>query len=215
MSAVSITGTHRSSCWSITINNPTEQELQAQLPAGWRIEGQLEQGEQGTTHYQAMLRTPQVRFSAVKQVFPRAHIEVAKNPKALAAYVHKEETRLREVESRQSDIPTLWDFQTTIANMWDYELFEKFCERVRLITKGDEGEAALLYIDSLVNDQIRQGVKGVEFIAINPLWRSSWKRFWRSILFRNKKYNASQAQLPQAIDEAPAPDVPESPQGCA
>ena len=85
----------RASVWSVTINNPTqtdEYNISEARQKGWKVEGQLERGEQGTEHYQLILRTPQVRFSAVKQVFPRAHIEVARNVGALTAYVHKEDT---------------------------------------------------------------------------------------------------------------------------
>lgn len=90
--------TDRGTCWSLTINNPTQDDEDAIHIArqkGWKVEGQKERGEQGTEHYQLMLRTPQVRFSAVKKQFPRAHIELARNPSALATYVSKEETRLQ------------------------------------------------------------------------------------------------------------------------
>ena len=68
----------RGTCWAITINNPTEEDMTTTLPAKWTIIGQMEKGKDGTPHYQAMLTTPQVRFSAIKKVYPRAHIELAK-----------------------------------------------------------------------------------------------------------------------------------------
>lgn len=87
----------RGSCWSITVNNPTLADMEPELPPCWKLTGQLESGEEGTTHYQGMLSTPQVRFSAVKKVFQRAHIELARNKAALAKYVHKDDTRIAEV----------------------------------------------------------------------------------------------------------------------
>lgn len=183
--------TLRSNCWSITINNPNDKDLNPQLPAGWSQEGQIERGEEGIEHYQGMLRTPQVRFSAVKKVFPRAHIEIARNPLSLKKYVHKEETRVAECENRYSDIPTLFDYQGEIVKKWDHQYFDnKVRERRNEWAEGDMkkpfdyDEVFMEYLDELVGEDICAGKKGVEFIAINPLWRSSWKKFGRQILVR-------------------------------
>lgn len=100
----------RGTCWSITINNPTADDMSPTLPAGWKLVGQMEKGEEGTLHYQGMLTTNQVRFSAVKKVFSRAHIELAKNRKGLEKYVHKPETRVSEVSDIVSNIPTLFEY---------------------------------------------------------------------------------------------------------
>lgn len=182
--------TDRATCWSLTINNPTPEQYQITLPVGWHLEGQLERGEQGTEHFQGMLRTPQVRFSAVKRIFPRAHIEAAKNPVALKKYVHKEETRVASVES----IPTLFEYQTIIADKWDQDEYNRrwqtAIEQTQLPMPDD---VAMQYIDDLVAADIESGRRGAEFIAINPMWRSSWKLFWRSIIIRH----ASQKQAKQ------------------
>lgn len=174
--------TDRASCWSVTINNPTVEEYQFVLPPRWKLQGQLEKGEEGTMHYQGMLITPQIRFSAVKKVFPRAHIEVARNKQALQKYVNKEETRVASVES----IPTLFEYQIIIAKRWDWDDYDKL--RQAYITKTnlqDYDEIAMRYIDGLVAEDIESGRRGAEFIAVNPMWRSSWKKFWRSIIKRN------------------------------
>lgn len=176
----------RATCWSITINNPTQEELNVSLPAGWKIEGQIEEGEQGTTHYQAMLTTPQVRFSAVKKVFKRAHIEVARNKLALETYVHKKDTRLSTVESRQSTIPTLFDYQHTIASKWNDDEFARL-RRDETNDKKTQGDLALEYVDILVERDIRAGVCGIEYIAINPMWRSAWKRFHGAMVERERQ----------------------------
>jgi len=99
----------RATCWSITINNPVkndEEFIAAARQKGWKVDGQLEKGENGTPHYQLIVRTPQVRFSAVKKAFPRAHIEVARNPTALASYVKKSETREGELPKTESKYPS-------------------------------------------------------------------------------------------------------------
>lgn len=194
----------RASTWSITINNPVEADYKLDLPAGWVLEGQLEKGDQGTVHYQGMLKTPQVRFSAVKRIFGRAHIEIARNVAGLRKYVHKEESRVAVVETNRSEIPTLWDYQKTIANRWDQKEFARRLKFNDWIENGkgpapDSGEVALAYVDDLVRVDIENGVRGVEFIAINPMWRSSWKKFYRSIIKRDGvqtqgTQDASQAQ---------------------
>lgn len=111
-SAVSITqkqpaGTHRN--WSITLNNPTAEELKVWETATthhWvkEVIGQIERGEAGTEHIQGMLKTVAVRFAQVKKLFPRAHIEVARNTAALQQYVQKDDTRVRTLDPQVSSI---------------------------------------------------------------------------------------------------------------
>lgn len=176
----------RASCWSITINNPTEGEVKCDQP-GWTLTGQYEEGAEGTRHFQGMLKTPQIRFAAVKRVFPRAHIEAARNKQALEAYVHKSETRVAEYSG--SSVPNMFQFQDTIASDWNQEEFSRrISNEVYARTyKHDINEMALVYVDELVATRIEQGGRGLEFIAINPMWRSSWKKFWRNIITRNAR----------------------------
>lgn len=56
------------------------------------VKYQDEIGDEGTLHIQGAVQTTQVRFSAIKKWLPRAHIEVARNKKALLNYVEKEDT---------------------------------------------------------------------------------------------------------------------------
>lgn len=172
----------RATCWSITINNPTDEDMVAvkspPVP-GWKMSGQMEQGKEGTMHYQGMLQTPQVRFSAVKKIYPRAHIEVARNKKALETYVRKEDTRIETVDS--SHIPSIFDYQTIIANKWKQDEYD---EMARQLPRKDRDDVAMLYLDSLVSQDIERGQRGAEWIASNPMWRNSWKKFWRAIIKR-------------------------------
>ena len=61
----------RATCWSITINNPLpaddENIARAKQRSGWKVEGQLEKGENGTPHYQLMVKTPQIRFDPLRK----------------------------------------------------------------------------------------------------------------------------------------------------
>lgn len=105
--------TQRHSNWSITINNPTpadEEDIARARQKGWKVDGQLEKGENGTPHYQLMVSSGQVRFSAVKKAFPRAHIEPARNVSALHQYVHKEDTKLADLASSSDKYPSLSKF---------------------------------------------------------------------------------------------------------
>jgi len=179
----------RGTCWSITINNPIDSDFDVKhLPAKWRLSGQMELGKEGTPHYQGMLTTPQVWFSAVKKVLPRAHIELAKNKLALQKYVSKEDTRLAEVPDIVSSIPTLFDYQHTIAQQWNDDEFNEFKSNIpdEQFAKLGEGEIALQYVDTLVALDIEKGLIGVEYIAINPMWRSAWKRFHKSMIKRER-----------------------------
>lgn len=180
--------TERGTCWSITINNPTDEDIHPTLPAKWSMKGQMEQGKEGTIHYQGMLLTPQVRFTAVKKVLPRAHIELAKNKSALQKYVSKEDTRISKVDDVVSSIPTLFDYQHTIAQQWDDDEFNEFKSNIpdEQFAKLGEGEIALQYVDTLVALDIERGLIGVEYIAINPMWRSAWKRFYKSMIKRER-----------------------------
>ena len=208
METTTMRTTDRATCWMICINNPTSTDLPTPgtMPARWVLEGQMEKGENGTLHYQGMLRTPQVRFKAVKDMFPRARIEVARDKHRLKTYVHKNDTRVAEVPTISSNIPTLFDYQITVAQRWDDEEFnrrhtEAMEKRDSKITAGD---VALEYVDYLVSEDIKAGIRGIEFIAINPMWRSSWKKFYSSIIFRSRSTNnATQSpNSPEEIDEA-------------
>lgn len=182
--------TERASCWSITINNPTEEDVKCEMP-GWKLSGQYEQGEEGTRHFQGMLETPQVRFSAVKRAYPRAHIEVARNKKALQAYTQKEDTRLDAFAS--AGVPTIFEYQRRVCELWSWT---KFSECRAMFPNKPEDEIALIYLDGICADMILAGAAGLEFVAINPMWRSSWKKFYRPIITRYAS-SLTQVQSPQ------------------
>jgi len=147
-------------------------------------------GKEGTRHFQGMLKTPQVRPSAVKKVFPRAHIEVARDPQALSKYCHKEETRL-ETHITQLNMFTA---QKLIADQWNEVEWQAIIRPHMEKGETDFGAQALEYLDTLVAVEITKGTQCLEFIAINPMWRSSWKRFYRSII----KRHARQVQAPSS-----------------
>lgn len=172
--------TKRASLWSVTINNPTKEEVECTLPPGWSLEGQYEKGAEGTVHFQGLLKTTQVRFSAVKRQFPRGHIEIARNEQALRSYVHKEDTRLAEFTAQNT--PNIFQLQTAVSHAWKDEEFKVIQHRLADIHKKD---AVLLYVDKLVDRMIIAGARGIEFVSVNPMWRSSWSRHAHAILQRH------------------------------
>lgn len=167
--------------WSITINNPTkndEEYLALARQKGWKVEGQLEKGDNGTPHYQLLVTCKgQQRFTAMKKAFPRAHIEIAKDVAALRAYVNKEETRIAELPTSQEQYPSL---QTMWDKFYDWlELdnnYKQFC--------SVEGDARLRYFDMFIEEIIADGYV-VETMAVNPQIRSCIQKFGRAIAIRS------------------------------
>jgi len=184
--------TKRSSWWSITINNPTSDDEECMALArqmGWTIEGQLEEGEEGTPHYQLAVRSPgQVRFSAVKKLFPRGHIEPARQPAALKRYVVKEETRLAELPTSQEMYPSLsryWDLLVEQIDALNPHIFTSWIG----VEQWDEGKGgmplptAVEAMTTATSALIERGYH-VESIAANPATISQWKKFHVALMRR-------------------------------
>jgi len=164
----------RSSCWSVTINNPLpadEENIALARQKGWKVDGQLEKGEKGTPHYQLIVRTPQVRFSFVKKAFPRAHIEVCRNPQALETYVHKEETRLSRLSVDQEKYPS-----QQLISRW-------FAFYYRDVKNSYPKATNLEIFDLMIGQKIRQGYYiGAE--CMNPQIRAFIKKFGDHVAHR-------------------------------
>lgn len=186
--------TDRHSVWSVTINNPTSQDdedMDRALQRGWKVEGQLEKGKEGTPHYQLLVRTGQVRFSAVKKAFPRAHIEPARNAAALAKYVQKEETKEGALPTSSEKYPSLsklWHliFEKLTQHNWINlnTLMESPGQRKDLWWKDCPFKHSLTILDELGNELIVEGYH-VESMLVNPQIRSAWDKFHPAILYRS------------------------------
>lgn len=171
--------TDRATCWSLTINHPTKEDDECIAQAkqkGWRVEGQLEKGENGTEHYQLMIKTPQTRFSAMKKAFPRAHIEIARNSKALAKYVKKSSTR-------EGDLPENNQYPNARA-FWEmlFSQFEEIGEVIaglKLMTK----EERLQWLDIEASELIETGIYCESFVC-NPSTRASFGKWAVAIATR-------------------------------
>ena len=192
--------TERSNNWSVTINLKTmtldraDEFIQLARQKGWIINGQLEQGELGTQHYQLHVKTPQVRFSAIKRAFPSAHIEVARNVKALATYVQKSETRvgaLPEPDEKYMTPAKLWDiifdrYNTNDKDGW-YDIGDEHDE-VKFYHESDQrllDKDPLQWLDNECSYLIRRGYS-IDALIVNPAIRSFWKKFYSDILYRSR-----------------------------
>lgn len=174
--------TEKGTCWSITLNNPTESELaqweNISKAATWikSASGQLERGAEGTPHIQGMLKTDQVRFSAVKKLLPRAHIEKARNEKALANYVTKQDTRVAELKQSKREI--LVATPETIQ----LHLFDSFINKVLNFTLRysvtDTGQTSFEMVPR--NELAHRGKYDNEnllyFLTEEPLWKEYIKQ---------------------------------------
>lgn len=203
--------------WSITINNPTEDDLQAWeslKTAHWveEVLGQMEQGAQGTQHLQGMLKTKKVRFSQVKRALPRAHIEAGRNENALRLYVQKDDTRVGAIPAPRARVATQQDLQDrlywlTLRDLYgdDYILLgsntEDLKKRMRtacvtyfLETRCKNQHAfAERQIMNATQELIEQGYYGIEYITANPVIRNGIKENFESIIIREHANRTSEA----------------------
>jgi len=170
----------RGTCWSVTCNLATvtkdrvEDCITNARYSGWGIEGQIEKGESGTEHYQLCVKTPQVRFSAVKKMFPTAHIELARNPRALQAYVHKEETRVEEVKKVEVTFLTY----PQVRNQFFAWVRREYHHGAAL-----DHDGRLRLWDTFIGLSIQEGME-CDLIGMNPQNRACVAKYWRSYLDR-------------------------------
>lgn len=185
----------KASCWSVTINNPTEDDFRAWnalkgYPWVKEVLGQVEKGEkEETPHIQGMVKTQHVRFSQVKKALPRAHIEKARKEAALAAYVQKDETRVAAIPT--SKVATQQDIQKRIMKM----TLDKY-----LSTGGENSKDSFYawlqiemvrnrhfsesWLDAAVKALILEGYFGIEFVICNPQVRLAFKKYFSEIIIR-------------------------------
>jgi len=175
--------TQRGACWSVTINNPTpedEEQIARARQSGWKVEGQLEEGDSGTLHYQLVVKTPQVRFSALKKAFPRAHIELARNAAALDKYCGKADTRVGKLQVSQEMYPSQAKY---FELLWEVILADPTPSEYRRpgeLKRFANSTHALVRATGVL---IRQGYY-VENIAANPMTMHSWNLYHDSFLHR-------------------------------
>jgi len=163
----------RGTAWSVTLNMKSvsretcEHQIEQAKQANWGVQGQIEEGAEGTPHYQLLVKTPQVRFSALKRVFPTAHIEKARNVKALEAYVHKEEGRLEGMKTIERKFVQFPEVRKKFF-LW---IIEEGHEQV------SDYDRKLALWDEFISLSIRERIE-CDVIGVNPQYRSIIQKYW-------------------------------------
>lgn len=181
----------------LTLNNPTDSPQET--PEGlWTaaqglkakfLTGQLERGASGTPHYQFVLWVPEnVRCSVIKNVFPRAHIEIVKGtPEQAIEYCTKEDTRISS--------PFLFGQQPVKRNSktdWDRVFDDAKAGRFDLIP-------AKIKVSHYANLQriAKDHIKGIDCPDVRGLWITGrpglGKTHWARMDFAKGNYYAKMA----------------------
>lgn len=163
----------RATAWSVTMNMKTiprercEEYIGRARQNNWFVEGQIEVGKEGTQHYQLLVRTPQVRFSAMRKMFPTAHIEIARNVHALEEYVHKEEGRVEELKKVENKFVSWKDVRDKFFQ-WVHEYGE---------LQVQDYERRTQLWDEFICDSLAEGIE-CDVIGVNPQYRSCIMKYW-------------------------------------
>lgn len=170
----SIRGTH----WSVTLNmkkvsrETCEAQIETARQANWGVQGQIEEGDEGTPHYQLLVKTPQVRMTAVKKIFYTAHIEKARNIAALETYVHKGEGRLEEMKTIERKFVQFPEIRKKFFQWVIEEGHEQVGDYDRKLSLWDE------FISLSIMERVECDVVGV-----NPQYRSIIQKYWSANVF--------------------------------
>ena len=200
----------RNSHWSVTFFNNEWKNFQH---PEWKLEGQEEIApDTGRLHYQGMLHTGQVRFSAVKKVFPQAHIEACRDPVALKKYVHKTDTRAASA--------TVEDYAER-PKISRTKFFEDVMEYIQS-AGHDDAEYQIIHDDDysflthIVNAMVEDGGDwAYTSMAVQPITRAIWRDYrqsmWHSYLAENQngvheEEGTEEADLPTAEDDSGSED---------
>lgn len=193
----------RGSWWSITINNPNaEDELRLKKVKEeiWFIKftSQNEIGKNGTPHIQGCLQTRQVRMACIKKAFPRAHIELAKKPLALIAYVQKTDTAVSKRDEIKTTYMSPSTLKKTLVKSISMEMVDKrYMEQIskleachpgtqeywyQLNKVKTHGECFMMIVDELISEMIMNGTEGIEFIGASKCFRDALMLYWVAFL---------------------------------
>lgn len=189
----------RSTRWSVTINLKTVSRATADeciaraRQQDWHVFGQLEKGDSGTEHYQLAVQTPQVRFSALKKIFPTAHIEVAKDWDALLTYCQKEETRVEALKEVSTGYITWKQLRDMFAEWLSDQEFEQH---------SVDHERRLQVWDKFIGQLIENGYE-VDLMGMNANYRACIAKYWRHYLNRyiqtDRQTDTQELTLPSLV----------------
>jgi len=149
-------------------------------------------------HRQGYLRTKQqVRFSALKKLFPGVHFEIAKNWPALLAYCKKAESRDPDGQQvhQVNDIPNKYKYAEELAKTL-ITLYEADFKTWVL-----EDRLKMVRLTAL--EDIVRGRRGIEWIISDPGWKTMWKDCGAAVLLReyNSRQTDRQTECVDNLDE--------------
>lgn len=203
----------RATKWSVTINLKTVKKDTAEScittarQKGWNVFGQLEVGDEGTEHFQLAVSTPQLRFSAIKKVFPTAHIEVAKDWTALLKYVHKEDTRKEKLIEMK-----FVTFQMVRDKFFDFLLTTIYCDddgpSKNQYPLTDEHQMKLW--DNFICMSIEEKIE-CDLVGVNPQYRSCIMKYWTAYVIRAIDRRQTVRQTEQTL--VPSINIPTTEDG--
>lgn len=200
--------------WIITLNNPTEEEKTSwkQIRLNHFVKealGQIEVGENGTPHIQGYIRTDSVRFSQIKKLFPRAHIEGAKNAIAARQYCQKQETRVEDLPVTEINTSIHRAVYNETLKWFQVNLFDTAGNQVRWASPPTQEYANYIMLqqaswlepetreyiyDRAVSGLIRSGLKHIEFIAVNQITRSAFIKYFPALIYRENAFQTKEVE---------------------
>jgi len=209
--------TEKSSRWAMTVFEPQFKCLEVVPPIvaewGWQDEVCPTSGK---LHKQGYIRTyQQQRFAAMKKAFPGVHLEIARDWNKLLNYCNKTDTAVAGTQVHEkNDIPSLFTYSTELA---------KRLSRGYAAGLVNSYERVMDYVSLDIMDT---KMRGIEWIATNPQFITTWKKYWREMLFRaaqtdrqtdaaqssEVEYNGTHSQS-SSCDNAQAEAEPEGTQG--
>lgn len=143
-------------------------------------------------HYQGYLRlTQQQRFAWLKKILPGVHIEISKNWEALKKYCQKEETRIEGTKPTHevSSFMTLYQYTDDVAKRVA-QVIKAEGRTVNEIPKAQR----LVYIDTLVRQDICEGKRYAGHIATNPQWVTLWNKYSFELIFSFSNIDGAQEE---------------------
>nr|WAE42355.1 MAG: replication associated protein [Cressdnaviricota sp.] len=196
----------RGNYWSVTFFNG---EQNGSLPAKWKLEGQLEIAPAtGKEHYQGMLHTPQVRFSAIKKAFPKAHIELARDPEALQQYVHKKATRKTDKEVSEYAEHMKINRTKFFEDVLEFMFNNVYDSCLNAITE----DSNYAFLTETVNSMVEAGGDWAYCsMAVQPITRCIWRDYrvamWNSFVASHTNQNADDNEVSWNEDTGDVPTV--------
>jgi len=179
--------------WSITINNPTEDDRTALKTWPSFVKETVYQDEIGeennTLHIQGMVKCRYtVKFNSIKRWLTRAHIQKARNSDALKNYVQKSETAVpgtqvsesvSPLENKEYVIPSKFPrlvvkYAKKYMEVHDWKVNGVWYDMYEVYNRKHFVDAV---IDATIRQMIREGFH-IELLAVNPAIMKALRTYW-------------------------------------